>query len=506
MDHDYRAATGADEKSPEPWTAARALLLGLALLLPGAPALAAANPIPGVDIIVRKKPGGIPITIPTGADGTYQFKGLAPGNYDLFVGGQRVQSIGVGANSGISGVLSSDGGKASISINGLAGSIPLGPTVACCPANGEHFPHDIKPSATSGTTTSTPVNGMGGTGGGRFTFKPTRETAPRPDGGAGKLPGLAGDPVKGAPTPIIVIPGTLAMAEGGRLINNSETDTATVESRNRDHIDQDAQIGSKRSDGTINNGQVGVLPDLPGARANQPIITKDVDNKAHVDRLINNSETAIAKVESGNRDQDAQGDVKNRSAANLNSSGAVIAAELWNQQGGNPISVPTGADGTFRLSALEPGQYELRVAGQRTGPLTVGSDRTLSGKVMRDSSGTVSIFDAQGTRIRISADVSTIRVQDYPGRADGRDGKPIGSDNKAAAGVAPGTGSSIFDRWGNRSIAGGFGMGPGAGPMPPGVSPVGPGAMSPGPMSPGAGPMGPGASPMGPGGGAAGRR
>ena len=52
-------------------------------------AMAGNNPIPGVDIIVRSKPGGIAIQVKTGADGTYKFTGLAPGTYDLSTAGQH---------------------------------------------------------------------------------------------------------------------------------------------------------------------------------------------------------------------------------------------------------------------------------------------------------------------------------------------------------------------------------------------------------------------------------
>ena len=49
---------------------------------------AMAEEIPGGDVIVRKKPGGIAIQVKTGADGTYKFTGLAPGTYDLATAGR----------------------------------------------------------------------------------------------------------------------------------------------------------------------------------------------------------------------------------------------------------------------------------------------------------------------------------------------------------------------------------------------------------------------------------
>ena len=84
-------------------------------------AMAAIDPIPGVDIIVRSKPGGIAIQVKTGADGTYKFTRLAPGNYDLSVAGQHVQTIIVGANRSVSGTLSREtDGNTLLSISGLA--------------------------------------------------------------------------------------------------------------------------------------------------------------------------------------------------------------------------------------------------------------------------------------------------------------------------------------------------------------------------------------------------
>ena len=68
-------------------------------------AIAAINPIPGVDIIVRKRPGGIAVKVPTGADGNYKFTGLAPGTYDLSTAGQPPQSVIVGPDGTLGGKL-----------------------------------------------------------------------------------------------------------------------------------------------------------------------------------------------------------------------------------------------------------------------------------------------------------------------------------------------------------------------------------------------------------------
>ena len=65
----------------------------------------AADPIPGVDVIVRKKPGGIAIQVKTGADGTYKFTGLAPGTYDLIIPGQPVKLVTVSTDGTLGGKL-----------------------------------------------------------------------------------------------------------------------------------------------------------------------------------------------------------------------------------------------------------------------------------------------------------------------------------------------------------------------------------------------------------------
>lgn len=68
-------------------------------------AMATNSPIPGVDIIVRKRPGGIAIQVKTGADGTYKFTQLAPGTYDLLIPGQPVKLVTVGTDGKFSGIV-----------------------------------------------------------------------------------------------------------------------------------------------------------------------------------------------------------------------------------------------------------------------------------------------------------------------------------------------------------------------------------------------------------------
>ncbi len=66
---------------------------------------AMAEEIPGIDIIVQKKPGGSAIQVKTGADGTYKFTRLAPGTYDLSTAGQPPQLVIVGSDGTLGGKL-----------------------------------------------------------------------------------------------------------------------------------------------------------------------------------------------------------------------------------------------------------------------------------------------------------------------------------------------------------------------------------------------------------------
>jgi len=62
------------------------LAIGTAFLILATGIASALNdPIPGIDIVVRKHPGGIVATTKTGKDGRYVIENLAPGKYLLEV-------------------------------------------------------------------------------------------------------------------------------------------------------------------------------------------------------------------------------------------------------------------------------------------------------------------------------------------------------------------------------------------------------------------------------------
>lgn len=472
---------------------ARILLVGMALLLPGSAALAG-EPIPGVDIYLGKIPGGIAVSAPTGSDGAYKFTGLVAGNYDLSVGGQRVQTVTVGANQGISGVLSSEpGGKASITFNGQVGVVPdlPGAPVSTSRSNkkagiakGERSPLPT----TEGTTTD-PRNGVGGTGGGRLAFagtddansalasvSTTRGTAPGPTGGDGKLPGK-----------LRVI----------RVINNSETDTATVEaingvggmgggrpkaggaidgvnadSSNRDHIDQDAQTDIKKrtavQSGGSGDARTRVSADVSTLRGT----ASGPDGGSGKLPLRGLAGEPVPGVETTDVS-------RTRGAAPLPNGGGDklpglagepipgVDVELGKNPGGIVASSRTDSQGNFHFENLPAGNYELTLPGLPAQSLNVGADGIAGGNVMRGPDGSMSIFDRWGNRTAASPKGGGSKTAE----------KPVGFGSGNTMGAGPG------------------GMGPG--PMSPSL--MSPGAMNPGAMSPGmmGGAMAPGGGAMG---------
>lgn len=66
--------------------------------------------IPGVGVIIKKKPGNAPVAnLTSAADGTFAVKGLARGTYDVSVGDDKPRTIEVGADGNIRGKVNGDG-------------------------------------------------------------------------------------------------------------------------------------------------------------------------------------------------------------------------------------------------------------------------------------------------------------------------------------------------------------------------------------------------------------
>lgn len=136
------------------------------------------NPIPGIDVVVEKKPAGNAVTQTTGGDGQTTFRQLEPGTYDV-------------ALPKLSG-----GGTVSMTVfvNGTPASrtdFPVGSSTGTFTVAKASDTVMLKFQTNSGQTPngvggtgggrlqtdqgSSPTNGIGGTGGGRYTFKPTQQ-------------------------------------------------------------------------------------------------------------------------------------------------------------------------------------------------------------------------------------------------------------------------------------------------------------------------------------------
>lgn len=86
--------------------------VGLGLAMVATPALAVAG-IPGVGLIIKKKPGNAPIVAPTDANGVVRLTGLEPGDYEVsLIGGEGVTSVKVARDGQLTAVaLAEDDGS-----------------------------------------------------------------------------------------------------------------------------------------------------------------------------------------------------------------------------------------------------------------------------------------------------------------------------------------------------------------------------------------------------------
>lgn len=206
-----RTASPAEKKGIRS-SAALALAAGLVLACWGSTAQAIGEPIPGIDIVVKClgcRPPVHGISAPTGSDGTYEFTGLAAGEYDLSIAGRRVQAISVGANRSIGGVLNRQaGGMASITINGQAAA--LGPAAAIVTSRDNPAGKGRDKSrgkAGIGGVDDNPADGPQGVAAEEAnsalasvsTTRGRVEKPGAPDGDKTSLPGIAGDPIQGIP-------------------------------------------------------------------------------------------------------------------------------------------------------------------------------------------------------------------------------------------------------------------------------------------------------------------
>lgn len=445
--------------------AALALAVGLAGW--GAAALATNNPIPGVDIIVKKDPGGIVASTPTNKDGTYQFIGLAPGKYDLSVAGQRVQAITVGANRSIRGSLTSnDDGTASVTI-GDRKPVVLRGLVTATVSDSDRYgkKRTADPTQDGGDTPGKKQNSKG-------VVTLVRGTAPRP--GEGKPDGPPG--VSDANTPL-------------------------------------AQVSTTR--GRLEKPDEPFAPRMGGGKPDESPRVMDETNSAmgQVSTTRGRLEKPDQPLQPGISDQGSSGGLSSYdrapppgdSAGNGNPPGRaelavfLVRAMLMADAKGEPagqvksVSGQSAPDGAFAFAGLSPGNYVVEIvdaAGKVVGTSpaqSVAAGGRLSGRIGQSErgGGYGAFFTSTGVPIRQNASA------DKPARST------VAASDAAA------------------NPAGGFGQGmpgsPGFGPAIGGLNGPAPGMMSPPGLGPGApamsGPMGAMGGRTGPmvGGGAMGR-
>ncbi len=84
-----------------------AMLVG-SFALPSASGKQNVRQVPGVDIIVKKNPGGSKRVAQSGKDGSYRFTGLEPGSYEVQIAGRAPQTVTVGPDGKLTGVVTTE--------------------------------------------------------------------------------------------------------------------------------------------------------------------------------------------------------------------------------------------------------------------------------------------------------------------------------------------------------------------------------------------------------------
>lgn len=326
------------------FSAARVAIIAAVFLgLFASRALAIGDPIPGIDIVVKKNPGGQkhPISVSTNKDGTYEFKGLTPGNYDLLIDGHRVQTISVGADRSIGGVLNRTAdGMASITFNGQAAA--LGPAAAIVATRDKPYgkaniggvddklPDGPQPQRVATEDTMGALAGV----------STTRGRVGKPDApdGPPSAPVVTSRSNKRAASGLA---GVVDPATGGnqRAATEDTTGALSAVSTTRGRV---GKPGTPDGDGTS----------LPG-KAGDPI-----------------SDTPIG----------LEGD----------------------PEGARVGTTTTDKSGAFNFGKVPAGKYKLVIAGQPDRWLSVGADGIASGKVLLGKDGSLSIFDRWGKVVTAS--------------------------------------------------------------------------------------------------------
>lgn len=489
---------GATDSGPASIKGSTAVVAILALTREGDPIIAT-----GRDALVSAS---------TRPDGTFDFRGLAPGRYDMTVGGLRGVSVDVGPDGVASGrLMRGQDGSVSIfdrwgnsvriadnsspipqdraGVNVAVGTINnngtindrAGVNVAAGDVNGDG-------RADSRTASSFRIEGHLGRGG---DGKADSQKEVVVGGMAVARPAefmvdfkTAGTPQDGSATRFNTDASRETDAGGTRMMNNSGTDVAAVSANFPTNHGSTPTNGTGGQGGgrlelTATNGMGGQgggrLTAVQGPDGGSTPVN-GIGGQGGGRYTFKPTVPGFVNIDSSNRDhidQDAQTNVKKTTGVNASNGPGpsptpqklepellVVIAIIAMKGGGPAVSAPTGPDGTFGFKGLPPGDYELSVGGKVLNSLTVGADGLASGRVSQGPNG-------------ILVGLLLPAVQKL-----GKDSEQDKDKEKSA----------VSERFGSRGVSG-FGSGAGPGGMtPPMPSPVraGPSPMGPGPMGPGA--------------------
>ena len=132
----------------------------------GIKALAATNkPVGGVNVRACKRPcrpANVPVQ--SGVDGSFQFMGLEPGDYDVTPDGGKTELHKVGADGKLSGFVQEEGGVRSVVKLRPSGMGPAGPAGTFSPtsAAGGNSPGNANPTPNSSPKAATPPSSAPG--------------------------------------------------------------------------------------------------------------------------------------------------------------------------------------------------------------------------------------------------------------------------------------------------------------------------------------------------------
>ena len=146
-----------------PW-----LSLGAALMTSGESLAATNKPVVGVGIKCCKRPGGCSssartaqVPVRSGVDGSFQFIGLEPGDYDVTPDGGKTELYKVGADGKLSGFVQEENGVRSVvkmRPGGMGPAGPAGPANTFSPTStaSGNSPGNANPSPNSSPKAATP--------------------------------------------------------------------------------------------------------------------------------------------------------------------------------------------------------------------------------------------------------------------------------------------------------------------------------------------------------------